>query len=208
MSAPDDVVHQFARQASVELVGSLASHGLGILLDGPYGPESHVGLFHLVDVDRHRLARHELAQPLGRRLHHLLKSCALAARERQSGQGDKGVASAAFEPRVSRQDIVLSLLRAVEKLVCGVVEAMYEVVSRYALLALLLEDGCEGGGIAFRGRCGKDDALSLLDRQFEVARHVEVLSRGVSALLLLGIFQVAIPVGVEDKRGFLRELHI
>ena len=83
-----------------------------------------------------------------------------------------------------------------------------EVVARYAVVDLQVEQLLQRRRLDLRRRSGEDDALALLDRHLEVAGHVEVLVRGVAALLLLRVLNAAIPVGHEDEFVLLRELHV
>ena len=60
----------------------------------------------------------------------------------------------------------------------------------------------------YRICCREYDALSFLDRHLEVARNIEVLCRCVSPLLLLRIFNPAVPVWLEYELVLLAELHV
>ena len=85
---------------------------------------------------------------------------------------------------------------------------MIEVVAGHTQGDLVVEHLLQRRSLDLRCRSGEDDALALLDGHLEVAGHVEVLVGGVATLLLLGIFDAAIPVGHEDEVVLLRELHI
>ena len=94
------------------------------------------------------------------------------------------------------------------ELVCGIDEAVEEVVARVALFHLRLEQFLQRVATDFGGRGREDDALALLDLHFEVAGHVEVLVGSIATLLLLGIFDAPVPIGTEDELVLLAELHV
>ena len=130
----DDVFHQFA----VHLQAFLDTGLLGILLNGPYGPEGYVGLLHLVDLAS-RLAGHEGAQLFLCRLHDEFEVVLLLDGQCQSRQGDERVAGSALEPGIAGQQVALVLACAVVELMSGVDQTVEEVVARSSLVDLFLE---------------------------------------------------------------------
>ena len=208
MTALLDVFHDVLHQPAVHLDRLVAPGILSILLDGPDGPQGHVGLLHLVDLHRQRLPGHELAQTLLRRLHHQLEVVLLVDGQRQARQGDERVPRAALEPRVAGQQVACVVGLAVVELVGSGHQTVVEVVARHAKADLLVEQLLQLTRLRLARRGGEHDALALLDAHLEVAGNIQVLVRGVAALLLLRIFYATVPVGLEHKRVLLRELHV
>ena len=203
-----NIFHDVGHQLLVALVTVVATGILGILLHGPYGPERHVGLLHLVDLYRERLALHELAQSSLGGLHHQLEVVLLVDGQRQARQGDERVAGTALVPGIACEQVAVVVGFAVVELMGGCNQAMIEIVARSAQRDLLVEERLQRARLDGRGRSGEDDALALLDRHLEVAGHVEVLVGEVATLLLLGILHAAIPVGLEHELVLLGELHV
>lgn len=81
-------------------------------------------------------------------------------------------------------------------------------MSRGARSSASSQERFEGAHLVLRGRGGKDDALALADGHLEIAGHIEILVAGVSTLLLFGILDAAVPVGLEDEFHLSRELHV
>ena len=134
-----DVAYDVFHQLAVHLQAFLDARLLGILLNGPYGPEGYVGLLHLVYLPG-RLAGHEGAQLFLCRLHDEFEVVLLLDGQCQSGQCDEGVASAALEPRIAGQQVALVLACAVVELMSGVDQTVEEVVARSSLVDLFLEE--------------------------------------------------------------------
>ena len=208
MPALLDVVDDVLQQLAVSFEALIASNILGILLNGPHGPEGNVGLLHLIDFYAQGLVLHELTQAALGGIHHQLKVVGLVDGQRQAGQGNKGVAGAALEPRIAGQQIARVVGLAVVELVGGGDQTMVEVVAGHAQVYLLLEKALQRARLDGLRRGGEDDALVLLDGNLEIAWHVEVLVGGVATLLLLRVLDATVPVGLEDELAFLVELHV
>ena len=93
------------------------------------------------------------------------------------------------------------------ELVGGIDQAMEEIVAGRALVHFLLEKFLQSTGLRSRRRGGENDALALADRHLKITGGVQILVRGVTALLLLRILYATVPVGLEHKFVFLGELH-
>ena len=208
MLAIEDKANDILKQLAIHLEALVATYLLGVLLHGPYGPQGYIGLLDLVDLARYGFARHKLAECTLAGLHHLLEVVDLANGQCQSGQGDKRIAGATLEPRITRHEITVLVLLLAMELVGGGNQTVIEVIAWHAVGHLFVEQLLKARSLGLRGRSSEDDALALLDRHLEIAGHVEVLVRGITTLLLLGILYAAIPVGHEDELVFLRELHV
>ena len=178
------------------------------MLDAPDGPQGHVGLIELIEFDGEWFLLHEFAETFLSCFHHGFEKLCLLDAQRQTRQSDERVARACFEPWVSGQDIFLAVFVFDVELVRGVDQAVEEIVAWSSLVELLLEERFQCAHFVFRGGGGKDDAFALADRHLEIAGHIEILVAGVSALLLLGVLDAAVPVGLEDEFHLTRELHV
>ena len=90
----------------------------------------------------------------------------------------------------------------------GIHQTVEEVVARRTIAHLLVEEFLQARSLDLTRRCCKHDALTFLNWHLEIAGHVEVLVRGIAALLFLRILHTAIPVGLEVELVLLRELHV
>ena len=95
----------------------------------------------------------------------------------------------------------------VVELVCGILEAVIEIVSRGTLIGLDCECAFESLGADLLDAGREDYALTFLYRHLKVTGHIKVLIELISALQLLGVFKLAVPVGTEHKLTLLAELH-
>ena len=210
----DDVLDQLA----IHLVAMISASIFCILLDSPDCPQGYVGLLNLVNLDAQRFFFHKFAQALLGGLHHQLEVVLLANGQRQTRQCNKGIAGTGLEPRITCQQIavvfLVNLLHSAATTMVTEMElmgssdqTMIEIVAGHAVGNLLVEDLLQRRRLNGRRRGSKDNALTFLDRHLEIAWNVEVLIRGIAALLLLRIFHATIPVGMENKLILLRELH-
>jgi len=206
--AVSDIGEDVPDELSVFLGAAFLAFLFGVLLYAPDGPQWHVGLVELIEFDGERLFLHEFSQSFLSCFHGGFEELCLLDTQRQSGQGNEGVACAGLEPRVSGNDIFLAVFVLDMELVCGVDQTVEEIIAWRALVGLFLEERSECAHFVFRGRGGKDDAFSFADGHFEVSGNVEVLIAGISSLLLFGIFDAAVPVGLEDELHFTGELHV
>ena len=208
MAAGFDVGQDVGHELPVTRAGGGEPLFLGILLDAPHGPEQHVGLVGLVKFHRKRLAGHELAQSFLSRAHGCLEIFVLLDGEGEAGQGNERVAGAGLEPGVAGQHVFVAVLVLHMELVCGVDQTVEEAVARRPLLHLFLEQRLQPARLGLGGRGREHHALALADAQLEIAGHVEILVGGVAALLLLGIFDAAVPVGLEHELRLFGQLHV
>ena len=125
-----DELDDVEKQAFIKFLATLFTAFLGILLDSPYRPQRHVGLFNLINLHRQRFAFHKLTKSTLCRLHHQLEIIILLDAQSQTRQGNERVACAAFEPRVTSQQIAVVVLVAIVELVGCIYEAMEEIVAR------------------------------------------------------------------------------
>ena len=81
-----DEMENVPNELSVFLQALVDACLLGILLNGPNGPQRHVGMLNLVELHREGLLLHKLAQALFGGLHGGLEELILLDRQRQTGQ--------------------------------------------------------------------------------------------------------------------------
>ena len=166
----DDVGNQLIIALGAELV----AHLMGVLLYGPQRPQGHIGLLHLFDESGLLLAFHELPQLTDGRLHGILEIVHLVDAQRQAWQREEGVAGAALEPRITGQQIALTVLVVDMELVGGIDQAVEKIVARRALTLFLLEEGLQRAGLRRGCGSGKDNALTFLYWEREIAGYIEV----------------------------------
>ena len=99
--------HDVAQQLAILFLAALLTQLLAILLDSPYCPQGYVGLLYFINLRCRRLLFHELAQCTLSRSHHQLEVFVFGYAQRQTRQGDEGVAGAALEPRIAGQQVAV-----------------------------------------------------------------------------------------------------
>ncbi len=163
-------------------------------------------MLNLGDTHSQGFARHEVAYGLLGSHHHIVKLLYLVVGKRKAGQGNEHVPRPALEPWVPRQHIVLTIPMNKE-LVCAVDQRVIKVVTWRAHVLLILGQVCQRVCVYLVESCREHHALPLVDSEHEVARHIQILVARVAALLLLGILQPPVPVGLVHKLVFLVQLH-
>ena len=206
MLAFHEPLHDVVDEAAVLLHALLGTLGVGILLQAPYGPQEHIGMLHLCNAHLKGFTGHEMTDGLLGCLHHIVVFLQFVVGEGESGKRDEHIACTALEPWVACQNIVL-MFTMNEELVCAVDQSVIEVVSGRAHILLIF---CQVGqcGSIYLVQTGRENhALALVQRKDEVAGHVQILVASVSSLLLLGVFQPAVPVWLIHELVLLVELH-
>ena len=95
----------------------------------------------------------------------------------------------------------------VMELVCGVLEAVIEIVTRGTLVSLNCECTLESLGTDLLDAGREDYALTFLNGHLKISGNVKVLVELISALQFLGVLELAVPVGTEHELALLAELH-
>ena len=200
-------IHYLGKQLSVLVPCLFTGCIFGILLYGPDSPQQHIRMLYLINLE---LAGHtfdKVAYGLLCGIHHTLKLTHLFQGQSKTRQRYEHITCTALEPRVTGQYVMMTTHFVVE-LVCGILETVIEVVTRSTLVSLNGERAFQTLGLYLRQACREHYALTLLYGHFKIAGHVEVLIELISALKLLGILKLAVPVRAEHKLVLLAELHV
>ncbi len=146
MTAFHDETHNPLIQLAILLITFFQGSVLGELLDAPARPQQHVRLLNLMHIHRQRSSFHKIHQRLRRRGHVFLKTYPISYGKRQTGHGYEEIPSAALEPRIARNDVVLIVLQQME-LMGGVNETVVESIHGVMFHYLLAHDGIQLAGI-------------------------------------------------------------
>ena len=204
LSFPDEL-HDALYECAVLFVALVESYSLGILLEAPYGPKEHVGLFNLVNLHADGAVFDEVHNSLFGGCHILFELCGVADAQCESGEADESVASTGLEPGPSCDEVCFGgvVLRCHAELSCSVDEAVPEVVACIVLFNFGSHDGAEILWLSFSETGGEDDAFALLDGHFEVSGYEQVFGLSVSALAFLVVDESTVPVGLVYPFGLL-----
>ena len=99
------VVHDFFQQLTVFFTALFARNHLGILLDTPYGPQEHIGVFHFINLQVVRLIIDKAHHGLTGCFHHGFKLFHFVNGQCQARKRNEQVACTALEPRITCQDV-------------------------------------------------------------------------------------------------------
>ena len=146
MTLIHDIVDDIVNQLSIADTTCFLARLLGILLDGPYRPQRHVGLIYLIDTHREGFAFHKLTQPSLCCLHHQFKIVLLIDGKCQTWQGDKGVAGTTLKPWIASEEITVVVLLTLMELMGGVHQTVEEIVAWRTLFHLFLKETLQCGG--------------------------------------------------------------
>ena len=124
-----DKYHDIFQKLSIFLAALFARSFFGILLQSPYSPQQHIGMFHFINFVPHRFFIDEVTDCLFRRFHHIFKLIYLVNGKCQSRQSDEHIARPTFEPRITGKNIVFALLLIVE-LMSRVLQTVIETITR------------------------------------------------------------------------------
>ena len=198
--------HDVTNECIVLLHAGVHTLEFAVLLYAPYCPEEHIGLVYFLNADLDVLALHECADGLFGGFHHIVVLGEFVVGQCETGQCYELVTCTALEPGVTCQYVVF-MLTMNDELVCAVHQCVVEVVAWCADVHLKLGQFCQSPGVNLAKTSAEYYALALLDVEFEVAGHVEVLVAGIAALLLLGVFHALVPVGIIYEVVLLVQLH-
>ena len=202
-----DIVNYLLHYCAIALAGLGLTSLLIVLLYGPNSPQRNVGQ---VDSLHHRIGL-ALSDECVKRLlccvHYLLEVAAVVYRQRSAGQRDKLVACTNLKPGISCK-YILSFGALHIELLCAVFHTVVEACARCAGLDFSLVHLSKAAGAYLRDSCREDDALTLLDIELEVTRHIQILAIRNAALLVLDILNTLVPVGLEHKLHLVAALHV
>ena len=207
MTVVPEEVHYLGKQFAVLVPGLLTGCILGVLLDGPDSPKQHVGMLYLIYLKLARNTFYEITYGLRCSIHDTLKLPDLLDSQGQSGKGYEHIAGAALEPRVTGQHVMVSS-HLIMELMRSILKTVIEIVTRGALVDLNGECTLQALCLDLRQAGRKDYALALFDGHLKISGHVEILVELISALQLLGVLKLAVPVRTENKLILLAELHV
>ena len=117
----------------------------------------------------------------------------LANDECRARKGDECITRTYLKPRIASKDVFL-VVAYDERAGSRDLEAVEEAVAMMAELQLTSEECLQILWVCFSSTRRENDRLSLLDADFEIARHVEVFLVSIAASLLTRIFHSDVPV--------------
>ena len=140
-------------------------------------------------------------------VHDQFKILAVVYRQRATRQCDELIAGADLEPRIASQQVVSLVVGDIE-LLSAVLQTVVETRARCTWFDFVLIHLGQRSGVHLFDTSREDERLALLDLDLEIAGHIQVFAVRDSALLVLNILDVLVPVGVKHETGFVVHLHV